>query len=216
MNFIEFKILLKGILEGDVKIPEEPSLKIFLLSCLREVALKCEPLSLMTRDLDKDVLSTLKDGLFIREPKISELDNDLIDIDTTLVYAVAFFVAREISRNNKPYFHARGKELCDDYNWKIFNDMKSENFDLEKSILENSLDIHGYKKIYIQKFKTMRGTVYIWDDDFVDTLGKYLSSEILNLSKSDRKNIDDYLDYQMTGIEDNDMYEQLDKYLGEK
>ena len=221
MTYDEFKIFLTGILEGDKKIPEDELLQIYLLSCLREVALLCEPLSLMTRDLEADILVTLECGLFIREPKISItedeiLDTDLVNIDKTLAYAVAHFVAREISKSNKPYFHSRGKEYCDDYNWKRFRDLKDEDYDLEKHLIENSLAIHGYKKIYHQKFKTMRGMVYIWDDEFVCTLNKYLKGEVIeDLSKSDRKNIDDYLAYQVRGIEDNDMYEQLDKYLGE-
>ena len=216
MNYNEFKIFLEGITQGDKNLPDDDILKPILLSHLREVALLCEPLSLMTRDLEHDVLLTLDSRLFIREPKLKEDDSSLIDIDKTLVYAVAYLVACEYSKSNKEFLYARSQTIINEYNWKRYRDLESEDFDLEKTLIENSLAIHGYKKVYIQKFKTIRGTVYIWDDEFIITLGKYLSGEVLELSKSDRTNIDEYLAYKQSESSDNDMYEQLDKYLWEK
>ena len=216
MKYIDFKTHLNEIMSGDKKVPEDEKLKPIMLQCLKQVAIKCEPLVLMSRDIEDDILKTLEDRLFIRVPKLPQSDDDVIDMDETLVYAVSYLVASKISKNQTIVKYIKEyDEIVNDYLWKRFRDMEDGNFDINKTLEENSLNIHGYKRIYKSKTKTIKGYVYEWDERFVEILGRYLSGESLTqLSKSDRVNIDRYLEYQADGLNNNPVYEALDEYLG--
>ncbi|MCK5111067.1 MAG: hypothetical protein KAQ94_06055 [Arcobacteraceae bacterium] len=217
MKYEDFKKHLTVIVGGDRPLPKDNNdLKTIILQCLREVAAKCEPLSLMTRDMENDILQSMEseDGLYIRVPKLSMENDDVMDMDETLVYAVSYLTASKLSKHKKDDNEDDAKAIMTDYNWKRYKDIESGKLDLQKSVAENSLDIHGYKLIYIKKIKTLNGYVYIWDDAFVTILNKYLAGETLaELSKSDRNNIDEYLAYGDSGLKDNEMYEALNKYL---
>jgi hypothetical protein len=202
-------------MSGDKNVPNDDNLKPIILQCLKQVAIKCEPLVLISNNIEDDILQTMENGLFIRVPKAPQSDNDIIDIDETLVYAVSYLVASKISKNQTIIKYIKEADMIiNDYQWNRYRDIQSGKLDLKKSMSENSLNIHGYKNIYTSKTKTIKGYVYTWDDSFIRNLGLYLSGEALKLSKSDRQNIDKYLEYQASGNNDNEVYEALDRYLG--
>jgi len=217
MKYIDFKNHLAGAMLGDKNVPDFVKLKPIMLECMTEVAIQCEPLCLMGRDVEDDILKTMENGLFIRKPNIP-VDNDehIIDMDETLVYAVSYLVAYKLSKNNQAKNEKDAKKIINNYQWKRYNDTKDNNYEFDITAAENSMDIHGYKKIYIRKYKTVLGYVWVWDDNFIKILGGYLSGLVQDLSKSDRNNIDKYLEYKSIGNSDSEMYKALDKYLWEK
>ena len=215
MKYSEFKVHLNEIMSGDKNVPNDDNLKPIILQCLKQVAIKCEPLVLLSSNVEDDILTVVEDELFIRVPNISQEDEDIIDMDETLVYAVSYLVASKISKNQTiTRYTKEADEIINDYQWNRYRDIQSGKLDLKKSMSENSLNIHGYKNIYTSKTKTIQGYVYTWDDSFILNLGLYLSGGVLKLSKSDRQNIDKYLEYQVSGNNDNEVYEALDIYLG--
>ncbi len=215
MKYIDFKTHLNEIMSGDKTVPADDKLKPIILQCLKQVAIKCEPLVLLSSNIEDDILTVVEDELFIRVPNVSQNDDDIIDMDETLVYAVSYLVASKISKNQTiTKYTKEADEIINDYQWNRYRDIQSGKLDLKKSMAENSLNIHGYKYIYTSRTKTMLGYVYTWDDKFILVLGQYLSGAVLELSKSDRTNIDKYLEYQMSGAINDEMYEALDNYLG--
>ena len=216
MKYGDFKVHLEQIMSGDKKVPTDDSLKPILLQSLIQVASSTEPLVLMSKNIADEMLRTVDNELFIRMPRIPNTDDDIIDIDEALVYAVSYIVASKISSNKTLVkYKIEAKSIISDYQWQRYRDIQSGLFDINKTLAQNSLDIHGYKYIYTSKLKTISGDVYTWDIEFINNLGAYLSGEALELSKSDRLNIDKYLEYQSSGASDNAMYEALDVYLGE-
>jgi hypothetical protein len=202
-------------MSGDKNVPNDDNLKPIILQCLKQVAIKCEPLVLLSSNVEDDILTVVEDELVIRVPIAPSNDNDIIDIDETLVYAVSYLVASKISKNQTITKYINEADMIiNDYQWNRYRDIQSGKLDLKKSMSENSLSIHGYKNIYTSKTKTIQGYVYTWDNSFIVNLGLYLSGKVLKLSKSDRQNIDKYLEYQASGNNDNEVYEALDIYLG--
>jgi hypothetical protein len=215
MKYIDFRTHLNEIMSGDKTVPADDKLKPIILQSLVQVAKQCEPLVLISDDIEDEILQVVEDGLFIRVPKTPNDDEDIIDMDETLVYAVSYLVASKISKNQTitKYTHEADR-IINDYQWQRYRDIESGKFDYKVILTQNSLNIHGFKKIYISRTKTIAGYVYEWDMEFVAILGRYLAGEVLQLSKSDRINIDQYLEYQANGSSDNEMYEALDKFLG--
>jgi hypothetical protein len=218
MKYSDFKIHLGEIMSGDKKVPENKKLKPIILQCLREVAIRCEPLCLLSDNVENDILTVVEDELFIRVPHLSQKDSDKIDMDETLVYAVSYLVASKISKNATIVKYTKeADEIINDYQWNRYRDIQSGKLDLKKSMSENSLNIHGYKNIYVSKIKTIKGYVYVFDEKFIELLGLYLEGNALKLSRSYKDNIDKYLEYQYEDREEiNEVYETLNKILGEK
>ena len=217
MTYGGFKDLLKTIMPGDNFSQDTfDTFGSTVLICMREVAEKCNPLELVSNNPSCEVLKTLEDGLFIRVPEEPKEDTDILDIDETLCVAVAYSVATILgsSHHFAKYIANLGKH-SHNYIWNQYNDLQHNKYDLCEIAIRNSLNFKGFKKIYTHKHDTIKGNVYIWDDDFINKLNEYLKDETIYLSRSDRKNIDEYIDYQINGNEDNEMYEKLDEYLGE-
>jgi hypothetical protein len=98
MIYAQFKILMKGILTGDTQLPEDDLLvKTLLEYALNKVAVDAEPLKLMTLNLSEPMVRLGPGDYIVRQSKIPLLDSDEIDIDDTLVFAVARLIASNLS-----------------------------------------------------------------------------------------------------------------------
>ncbi len=215
MKYVDFKTHLDEIMSGGKFVTDDDKLKPIILQCLEQVAIQCEPLILLSSNIEDDILTVVEDELFIRVPNLSQNADDIIDMDETLVYAVSYLVASKISKDAKKKDHQNEADtIINNYQWQRYRDIQSGKLDLKKSRSENSLYIHGYINIYTTKTKTIQGYVYTWDESFIVNLGLYLSGLVLKLSKSDIQNIDKYLEYQASGNNDDEVYEALDIYLG--
>jgi len=105
MIYEQFKILLKGLLTGDNQLPDDDLLvKTMLEYALNKVAIDAEPLKLMTLNLAEPMVRLGPGDYIVRRPKIPLLDSDEIDIDDTLIFAVARLIASNFS-NTKGGIH---------------------------------------------------------------------------------------------------------------
>lgn len=204
---------------GNKQIPkDDESLILLIQDALIEVAQKTEPLVLITLDNELKIIKVLEDGLYLREPKQIIDDNSLIEIDTDLIKAVAHIVISSFSDNDNFVKHkTHANKYINDYNWARFESFNKENDLL--AISRKAVDFHGFKKIYVSKYKTSKGTSYDWDESFISKLESFFAGHRLNLSKSDINNIDNFIlfaDNIMTSQhEDYGIIDKFDKYLGE-
>ncbi len=121
MTFKGFKNSLSSKLIGDVKLPSDELLKPLIKDAIEEVAEFCEPLHLITDDLDFEVLkilTNLDDGMFIRSPRVPQNEDDNIDIDEKLSVAVVFLVASYIARTKNNYSQKANKLMLN-YIWDL-------------------------------------------------------------------------------------------------
>ncbi len=105
MTYCEFKFLLESVMTGDKTIPDDNLLIPLVNQLITKLALKAIPLTLVTKDMNKDFLSSIDGEYFLRKP-VKIINNiSLIDIDDklhlVLVYDVASFISHNV--NNKMY-----------------------------------------------------------------------------------------------------------------
>lgn len=219
MKFQEFKKLLEVLKVGG-KLPKDDDILTFVThNALVEVAQKTEPLVLITIDKESKIIKVLEDGLYLKEPRKIIDDNSLIEIDDDLIRAVAHVVISNFSDNENLLRHkTHVSKYINDYNWARF---ESFNENDEKDLLSMSVravDFHGFKKIYISKYKTIQGYFYNWDESFVAKLESFFMSSNTDMSKSDFNNIDNFIafaDGTMTSEhEDYEIIRKFDEYLG--
>lgn len=196
MTYGDFRTNLKS-LSADKKALTLEELAPIVHHSLIQVASKTDPLVLITNDKEKKILQNLEDGLFVREPNIPTDETSIIDIDNTLIYAVLYITASKVSHNDNILKYKKEAELIiNNYNWerhKVLNDGKD--IDL-LNISRKALDLHGYKKIYIERIKILNGYFYEWDEAFIKNLDIYLTGTAnKNLSKSDVDNLKLFIAY---------------------
>lgn len=222
MNYKTFKTRLSAITIDDVKIVREDNdenLKSFVAIGIEEVASWTEPLTLLTTDISHDIYMHLEDGLLMRKPKEIIDDESIIDIDEALVLAVAYNVAKRLgSKSKKEDYKKEESKIITRYNTNRKELLDSGVIDLSKTAMQNSLNFFGEKKIYTNVHNTTAGKVYIWDEEFISLLDRHMTGEKLNLSKSDRKNLDMYMSFATGEMNSDDenykLCEEFDKYLG--
>jgi hypothetical protein len=219
MNYGDFRVNLKS-LSADKNALSFEGLAPIVHHSLIQVALKTDPLVLITNDKEKKILQNLEDGLFVREPNLPVDESSIIDIDSTLIYAVLYITASKLAHNDNILKYKKEAELIiNNYNWeryRVLNDGKE--IDL-LSISKKALDLHGYKKIYIEKVKTLNGYFYEWDEAFIKNLDIYLvGAANKNLSISDVDNMKLFIAYaENTMTSEHEEFltiTALDKHLG--
>jgi len=219
MNFKELKDLIKILGSGNKATPKSDTVLISLVhEALKEIAKKSNPLVLVT-PLHQEirVIKKIEDGLYLKEPQRVVDDESLIEIDDELLQAVAHSVISAYSSSDELLRHKTFvAKIINDYNWERYNSF-SENVDL-LSLSKEAIDFHGFKKIYIEKNRSLNGYWFVWDIEFVKKLNKYLVKGLVKLSKSDVNNIElfaSYADEKMT--DEHEEYENIkefDRYLG--
>lgn len=130
MTLSQFKIFLESKKRGDIKLPGTNELyQPLIQESLEYVAKQCKPIDLRTNDFSKETLRFISANLQIRKP-IATIENDEdIDIDEQLVYAVAYdFLANkstdalQISR-----YETKRDEEISAYEWNnyaLLNELK--------------------------------------------------------------------------------------------
>lgn len=123
MTFLEFKKALSSVMKGDKDIKTDSSqndtLFPVLNDAIRAVAIEAGSLLLMTNDITKDVLEVQEDGYFIRTPKVIENDDDILEIDTILEFAVVYEVATVLG-TNKAIYKSFKDEKINAFKWSLF------------------------------------------------------------------------------------------------
>lgn len=121
MTYEGLKYLTTGLLTGDNVLPGDADVLLGLLKyALTTTAMKADSLHLMTLSTTADVLRLAQGDYLIRMPELPEDDEDEIDIDEELIFAVARYMASYIS-SKKGGIHVQAADrIILDYNAKTY------------------------------------------------------------------------------------------------
>jgi len=121
MTYKILKSIAMGLLSGDNALPGgEDVLKGLVEYALMTVAMKAESLHLMTLSTTANVLRLSQGDYLIRVPEVPVNDDDVIDIDEELTFAVARYLASYISAQKGGIHVSAANRIITDYNAKTY------------------------------------------------------------------------------------------------
>ena len=130
MTYGTFKSLTTGLLTSDNVLPDDPDvLKELVSYALTTTAMKADSLHLMTLSTTSDVLRLAQGDYLIRRPATPTLDEDIMDIDEELIFAVSRYVASYVSITKGGIHVQAADRIILDYNaktWEITEQMQLE------------------------------------------------------------------------------------------
>ena len=126
MTFADFKILCITKKDGAITLPiSHEEHKIVLKEALTSIATfpNLTPLKLVTNDRRHEVLRPINQTKFIRVPELPENDEDEIDIDETLTYAVLYEMLGNLTTDVSKYgfYEMKRDTFINNYNWNNYN-----------------------------------------------------------------------------------------------
>ena len=130
MTYGVFKNITAGLLTGDNVLPDDPEVLKGLVSyALTTTAMKADSLHLMTLSTTANVLRLSQGDYLIRMPDTPEFDEDIVDIDEELTFAVSRFLASYLSASKGGIHVDAANRIILDYNaktWEITEQMQAE------------------------------------------------------------------------------------------
>ena len=122
MTFKKFKVLLDGVNSGDNKVPEDEKLLPLLNEAMKKIARKTKPLILRTTDKEDEMLCPMDNSkYFIRKPLIIQRDDDELDIDEALEWAVIYQTSIfYCHKKNKQENEDERDKVINEYNWMLY------------------------------------------------------------------------------------------------
>ena len=134
MTYAEFKSLTSGLLTGDNVLPQDADvLKGLVQYALTTVATQAESLHLMTLSTTTDILRLGAGDYLIRTPEVPTNDNDVIDIDEELVFAVSRYLASYVSKGKGGIHVNAADRIIKDYNAKTYGILSKIKNDIYRS-----------------------------------------------------------------------------------
>ena len=132
MTYKKFKVLLRGMLLGDSIVPEDDETLLALFEYgLVMVSEKAESLHLLTLNKAEIVQRLATGSYMIRKPELPEKDDDEIDIDEDLCFALARYVASFISKLRPDVHVVEAEKMISIYNHKVYQILEKIKFDAE-------------------------------------------------------------------------------------
>ena len=130
MTFWTLKNITRGLLTGDNVLPNDDNVVKGLVSyALITVATKADSMHLMTLDSSLNILRAGRGDYFIRVPATPVLDDEELDIDRELTFAVARYLASYISKEKGGIHVNAADRIILDFNSGISALMESVSFD---------------------------------------------------------------------------------------
>ena len=130
MTYGMLKNITSGLLTGDNVLPTDDGTMLGLLSyALTTTAERADSLHLMTLSTTANILRLAQGDYLIRVPELPENDEDMIDIDEELMFAVARLLASYISAEKGGIHMNEYKRIILNYNaktWEINDHMQAE------------------------------------------------------------------------------------------
>ena len=121
MTYAMLKNLTAGLLTGDNVLPANEEVLLGLLQyALTTTAMKADSLHLMTLSTTANVLRLAQGDYLIRTPELPVDDEDPIDIDDELVFAVARYIASYVSKTKGGIHVQAAERVILDYNAKTY------------------------------------------------------------------------------------------------
>ena len=134
MTFLEFQEFCESNKSGDIKLPQTvDEYKPLIQESLEYIAKRpdCIPIHLVTNDLTKEDLRFINISQIMRRPIAPSTNEDKIDIDEQLVYAVAYDLLSNRTKNtqDKAVKASKRDEEISNYIWnsyKVLQDINNE------------------------------------------------------------------------------------------
>lgn len=123
MTLEEFKKQCKAKKKGDFRLPESnEEYQPLIQESLEYVAKKTIPTDLVTEDTTKETLRWINATQLIRMPKATIINEEKIDIDEQLAYAVIYdLLANKTADLTKASFYtSKRDEEINQYNWNNY------------------------------------------------------------------------------------------------
>lgn len=124
MTFEGFKNYCEAKKSGKIILPRNDNeYKIAIHEAIIDIATTNNiiPLNLVTHDKNDEVLRPLDDEVFVRVPRVPQNQNDVIDIDFTLHFAVLYSFLEKVTVEQESIFYRNKKDdEISKYNWNNF------------------------------------------------------------------------------------------------
>ncbi len=121
MTFKRLKATTNGLLTGDNILTEDHDAVLGLLEmAYNDVIAHADALHLLTLNRSGDVFRLAQGKYVVRIPALPTDDEDELDIDNELCFAVARLLASYVSDKKSSVHFAEAKRLINNYNSKIF------------------------------------------------------------------------------------------------
>ncbi len=121
MIYKDLKFLVKALLTGDVVIPDDDDELMMLLRYgFERIANEADALKLFTvEDPNQRIVRNGPGGLYVRMPKIPEFEEDELDLDEELCFAVARYICSFISAEKAQLHIQEANKIINSYNQKV-------------------------------------------------------------------------------------------------
>ena len=121
MTYKDLKHLVNVLLTGDVTLTQNDDEIIVLLRyAFERVANEADALKLFTtEDPNERIVRNGPGKLFVRMPKVPEFEEDEIDVDEELCFAVARFICSFISTQKVDLHLREASKIINSYNQKV-------------------------------------------------------------------------------------------------
>lgn len=137
MTYAMLKNLTSGLLVGDNVLPADEEVLLGLLKyALTTTAMKADSLHLMTLSTTANVLRLAQGDYLIRNPELPEDDEDEIDIDDELIFAVSRYIASYLSREKGGIHVQAANRIILDYNAKTYEIIEQMELEAEQEDVE--------------------------------------------------------------------------------
>ena len=132
MTYGELKTLTSVLLIGDTKLPDDTSVLALVRLNLYNIAMEAEALSLITNTLDsKTIRKATPKGLYVRRPEDPVDDGDVIDLDYELSFALAQYIASQLSKAKASTFKQDARQIITNYNTKVYDVLNDVEFNYD-------------------------------------------------------------------------------------
>lgn len=124
MTWFRLQKLVEALLSGDHTLPKDVDMRLVLLQYAFEQVSDDAQAIVLFRDADTDperVNTRQSLGGRIVRPNLPSRDDEEIDMDEGLVFAVARYMASYISKEKFNLHEAKAKELIKNYNNKVYS-----------------------------------------------------------------------------------------------
>ena len=141
MTYKDLKFLVGALLTGDVVIPDNDKEFMMLLRYgFERITNEADALKLFTtEDPNQRIVRNGPGGLYVRMPKVPEFEEDELDLDEELCFAVARYICSFVSSGKAQLHTQEASKIINSYNQKVQTFF--ETLEQEKNREDNRL--HG-------------------------------------------------------------------------
>jgi hypothetical protein len=145
MTYRDLKTLTSALLAGDTNVPTNEKFLQLVKYGFSKIADEADALKLLTvKDSNERIVRNGPGNTYVRMPKEPENEEDELDIDDELAYALAEYIASFISNSSKVSLHIQNaQEIIRRYNQKVqayFEELEA------KGELTGSETIYGVRR----------------------------------------------------------------------